>query len=417
MSAHSMESLWDITKSSAGHLGIRIAPVGVVMVVLLAVLWRRYLTIWVCDFARHGRFIVQHAVAALQSPVLAARLTRAKYLLWAASVGMSVTLRLWSSVRIASACSLDPFLASVHISAASSALSAACLIPFASWQSMPQGLGPWLSGLCTMPAASLIAASQVLGLGLVQMIVKLSTLATALLLDVLAGGQNQEGLRQRLVGIALVLGGVALSVCGAAAAWPAMPSLGTSMLLLYSLGCFASGSGYVLQARLSVAPRVPCTGDRQSSPEVAAASAAIACQVGSGAVQLLIMAMFRLSGTAVDGGFCMRPRHAHLWLLAGLQGAFYVQSMQALPARVGYAATFSLTLCGQLVSAVAVDALQTGMPPSVVHLAGLLVVVGGACMSGMAGSPGIRDDKDCEALAISQRDFSGNFMKIGRTEL
>jgi len=58
--------------------------------------------------------------------------------------------------------------------------------------------------------------SKVLGLGLTQMMLKLSTLFTALSLDALGGKLKGDGLQQRLLGAGTVLAGVAVAAfCGA----------------------------------------------------------------------------------------------------------------------------------------------------------------------------------------------------------
>lgn len=328
-------------------------------------------------------------------------------MLWAFLVGATVSIRLWCSVELTSTVAgMDPFVASCHVASRSMLLSAVCLAPFASWQKLPKTWGPWLAGLCTLPSASLIASSKVLGLGITQMLLKLSTLSTALSLDVVSG-HARAGLSQRLLGTAIVLAGVAV-----AAFWG---QAGANFVMgpvfwVCLVGTAVSGAGFVLQARLS-AEGSQATRPGASANEAEAATAATVCQLVSAGVQVLLLCILSWQGSTTIFGLPMLLKDTPLWLFEGLQGAFFLRSMQFLGKRLGLATTFTLSLSGQLITAAVLDALQGSNTPFIgARLTGLALVVCGAAIS--AKSPTGRAVPcvlDVRALLVDHRlNFSGD---------
>eukprot|EP00931_Biecheleriopsis_adriatica_P046046 TRINITY_DN26416_c0_g1_i1.p1 TRINITY_DN26416_c0_g1~~TRINITY_DN26416_c0_g1_i1.p1 ORF type:complete len:428 (-),score=77.02 TRINITY_DN26416_c0_g1_i1:192-1475(-) len=296
-------------------------------------------------------------------------------MLWAVAVGASVSVRLWCSVELTgTVVGMDPLAASCHVACRAMFLSAVCLAPFASWQHIPKTSGPWLAGLCTLPSASLINSSKVLGLGLTQMMLKLSTLSTALSLDAVSGRLN-SGISQRLLGAFAVLVGVAVAAFGGEAS--ASFELGPAFLACLA-GTAVSGAGYVLQARFSA----DSGSSSADSTESEVATAAVVCQGVSAVAQALLLCLLSWQGCTTLFAFPMLQKDAHLWLLEGLQGAFFLRSMQILGKKLGLATTFTLSLCGQLTTAYLVDVLRgttAAFVPS--RLAGLALVLGGAVLS------------------------------------
>jgi len=308
------------------------------------------------------------------------------YLCWALTVGFSVTFRLWCSVQLSDATAgMDPFVLCVHVAARSNALSALCLVPFSSIRSFPRGKGPWLAGLCTLPAGATIASARVLGLGLTEMTLKLSTLSVALLMDVV-GGRNQDGsLCQSLAGTAIVLAGVAEDLgIGGLGGVPRGPTA-----LLCIVGVFAGGAGYVMQARLGASTDTTCAAELHGDISPGAeATAAFICQLVSAAGQWLILVILSWRGFGSVTDYPMSIKQAPLWAVEGLQGAAYLRSMQVLPQRVGFAVAFTLSLLGQLLTAAVMDAAQNGWAIRPTRCLSLGLVIAGAIISSASAGCG-----------------------------
>lgn len=301
------------------------------------------------------------------------------YVCWGLAVGISVSLKLWVSVQLtAGFVDVSPFVASCHVAARALLLSSLCLLPFASWDAIPKSKGPWLAGLCTLPSPSVILSADVLGLGLTQMLLKLSTLSTALIIDTMSGHLRGQAIKQRLIGTAVVLCGVA--VAAFSSGFGSITAVGP-LVLLGVLGTAASGAGFVLQTRLSTLPAstsAALLAARGVTAEKEEATAAVVCQLISAGVQMLILIIVTSLGYTTLGALPMRWSDAPLWIFEGLQGAFFLRSMQTISKKMGLATTFTTSLCGQLVTAAAIDMVRVGGSPSLAQVVGLGLVICGA---------------------------------------
>jgi len=313
----------------------------------------------------------------------------AKFVFWAMAIGASVSLRLWCSVRLTSGISMEPLTVSCHVAARTMLLSGLCLLPFSSLRGLPRHSGPWLAGFCTLPAASFITSARLMGLGLSQMALKFSTLISALALDLGTGQLTVRLLRRRVFGVSTVLAGVALGIFCSGNGMSGLGASGVSIILVCVFGTLATGAGYVMQARLSAGARTSKPGALTTlapcPPEEAEATSALVCQLVSATGQLALIALLsRAAGGASLGSailnFPVRASDWHLWLFEGAQGAFYMRSMQLLPTKIGYGATFTFSLVGQLLTAFGLD-IATGGIPSFARVSGVALVVSGAVVS------------------------------------
>lgn len=298
-------------------------------------------------------------------------------LLWAVAVGASVTLRLFCSVRLTHSTGLGPLAASCYVTMVSLFISAAFLVPSASWKAVPRTSGPWLAGICTLPAFLLTMAASVLGLGIVQMVLRLATLSAALSLDIWAGMRG-DGLQRRLIGTVIVFLGAVAGIFSTMGGTGSLVSLGMTLACLMST--FLAGACYVFQARL-MAPT-------KNAEKGNAATDALACQLTNAVAQMLLL--FPLLGCdagATMGHFWPSSSDLPLWMFAGIQGVFYLRSLQVLPTRLGYATTFALSLWGQLATAAVFDVFNLGAHAAAPgRLLGLGLVVLGAAISATGGT-------------------------------
>lgn len=221
------------------------------------------------------------------------------------------------------------------------------------------------------------------------MALKFSTLISALVLDLSTGQLTEKVLMRRILGLFTVLAGVSVGIlCGGSHI--TLSAGGQALVLLCVFGTLATGAGYVLQARLSAVGRTskpagalttlaPCP------PEEAEATSALVCQLVSAAGQICLIALLtRLSGGASIGSailnYPVRASDWHLWLFEGAQGAFFLRSIQLLPSKIGYGATFTCSLAGQLLTAFGLD-IAVGGVPSLARVSGVALVVAGAVVS------------------------------------
>lgn len=327
-----------------------------------------------------------------QRGVWATRVLSVVDLLWATIVGVSVTLRLLFSVQLSNASGMGPLAGSCFVTTVTLLISSALLAPFASWRSIPRRRGPWLAGLCTLPAFALVAAASVLSLGIVQMVLRLATLSAAVSLDVCAG-RSDQGLRRRILGTVVVFMGVVVGI------WSSAGGGSASVSILGKTACvgatFLAGACYVLQARLMARP---------DTDERAACIDALVCQLTNAAAQVPILAACIFAGGGrCSAGFGSELNSVPLWMFTGFQGAFYLRSLQVLPARLGYATTFALSLWGQLATAALLDAvLQSDGAASLERVLGLSLVVVGAVISATGGTGMPKDSAEGKATEVSE---------------
>jgi drug/metabolite transporter (DMT)-like permease len=214
-------------------------------------------------------------------------------------------------------------------------LSAMCLVPFASLKGMPRHSGPWLAALCLIPSAMLIVASRVLGQCLVQLMLKFSVLFGALAVDMFMEGRRPS--RERVAGMFVVLSGVVLV---GSSGKPAAESPDIGSAVLGVTAALASGMGYVLSARFCM-PKYGAD----------ASSTAFVSFLASSLLQAPCLLISQLDGT----GFRLHADDLPLWIFVVAQGVFYTRSFQILPTQISYAATFTLSLTSQLITAALFD--------------------------------------------------------------
>jgi len=222
------------------------------------------------------------------------------------------------------------------------------------------------------------------------MALKFSTLISALALDLGTGQLTDRMLRRRVFGVFTVLAGVALGIFFGGTGISCLGAGGTPIVLMCVVGTLATGAGYVLQARLSAVNRTSQQPEALTTlapcpPEEAEATSALVCQLVSAMGQIALIAL--LSSTAGAASissailnFPVRTSDWHLWLFEGAQGAFYLRSMQLLPSKIGYGATFTFSLVGQLLTAFGLDIVIGGVP-SLARVSGVALVVAGAVVS------------------------------------
>jgi hypothetical protein len=186
---------------------------------------------------------------------------------------------------------------------------------------------------------------------------KFSVLFGALAIDMVLE-RRQPG-KGRVLGMLMVLGGVSLAASvGAGAA----VSAGMGSVIMGVLASLASGMGFVLSARFCM-PRLGAD--------------AVSTAFVSFMVSACLQSPAWMASWFEDSGFVLRLQDLHLWIFVVLQGVFYTRSFQILPTQISYAATFTLSLASQLISAAMLDMQTMGVAKGT----GLVFVFVGAVAS------------------------------------
>lgn len=185
----------------------------------------------------------------------------------------------------------------------------------------------------------------------------------ALAVDFFLEGQRPN--KMAVIGILMVLTGVVLV---GSSGKPVSSSAKISSGILGAIAALASGLGFVLSARF-------CMPKHGADATTTAYVSFCAC------------AMFEFPALVYSWyyatGFHIRLEDIHLWIFAAAQGLFYTRSFQILPKQISYAATFTLSLASQLITAALID-LKTGPFSHVVGTVGLTLVFLGVVLREMS---------------------------------
>lgn len=267
-----------------------------------------------------------------------------------------MTVRLHISMQLSSI-GTHPVLHAYCVSGLSDFFAALCLTPLISGQKMPRHAGPWLSALCLLPSATLVAASRVLGQCFVQVMLKFSMLFGAFAVDMLLEKKMPE--RSHVLGMGIVLSGVVAIAFGGTTPTET-PGIGEVVMGISA--ALASGIGYVLSARFTV----PSKGEDANC-------IAFVSFLAIASMEMIALVISFSEGT----GFRMNGTDALLWIFVISQGLLYTRSFQVLPTQIGYTATFTLCLSAQLLTAALFD--HTRALSS--QIVGLTLVFSGAALS------------------------------------
>eukprot|EP00929_Paragymnodinium_shiwhaense_P078257 TRINITY_DN40533_c0_g1_i1.p1 TRINITY_DN40533_c0_g1~~TRINITY_DN40533_c0_g1_i1.p1 ORF type:complete len:358 (+),score=46.75 TRINITY_DN40533_c0_g1_i1:86-1159(+) len=266
----------------------------------------------------------------------------ALYVLWAAAIGVSLPLEMVCTIFL-NKDSPDKDYHAFYVGTLEVFMGGIELVPLALQASQPWGLPTrwWhlLGGLCSLPSFITIPAGGLLGSQLVLVTQLGALLTTFLLMDLLDGNLKLTNY-MRLLGFALVLGGVGLDNTGIAVG----EASAVKTALMLAAVAF-SGVCYALQARLNGR-----LAEDVGSPARATCISAMVCVCCS----LPIMAWLRW-GRQVQ--VSLDVRFWPLWIVVGFQSAFYIGSMATLPRLLGFTTSYTITLTAKLATSLLVDAL------------------------------------------------------------
>jgi len=248
----------------------------------------------------------------------------------------------------------------------------------------PQRCWSCFGGVATLPAFVTTPAAQVLGLQFVLQLLVLGMVGAALVFDYRARRLRLG--RVRGAGLALLCAGVAVEVV-AAAPLVRGPALEVAV---YVAGCLAVGALFAVQSKMNKR----LARDLGSSLRSAAWSNSSALAFG---VLGLLYVRFSLR---VE--YNLRLSQWWIWLLVGLQSAFYTLSMTLLPKKLAYSTIFVLVLAGKLGSSTLADTLGAFRPPiplTALRCVSVCTMFCGAVLYTYLGPPIVRP--------AHQEDFQG----------
>lgn len=291
---------------------------------------------------------------------------------WAVLAGVSVTLQLGGTIALKGKSASDQYeiniLRSLYVSQGGLLVGAfwlallAMLVPGDPPQ-CPRKLWSTLGGIVTLPSFVVTPAAQVLGLQLVLMLVLLGMVGAALIFDCQAPRLHLSWVSR--LGLVLLFFGVVLEILDAVPFVKGPPS----SVALYICACLIVGVLFAVQSKMNV----HLAQDLGSPFRSAAWSNTCAFAVG---VWLLVGVRF---GFHVQYEF--KSGQWWIWLLIGLQSAFYTLTLALLPKILGYSSTFVLVLAGKLSSSAMADTLgafQPAVPLSLLRCVSVFVMLIGA---------------------------------------
>lgn len=239
----------------------------------------------------------------------------------------------------------------------------------------------------TTPAASL------LGTQLVLMILLIGMIGSALFFDCTAGRFRM--IKRKLLGLFLLLVGVGLELIDA------IPAVQGNLILVvfYCMATLLSGCLFGLQAKMN----------KRLARDLGSTARAAACCNFS----VLLWATPIWLALRVGSGipFYFRVEDWWIWMLCGLQSAFYTHSLAELPKLIGYSIVFILVLAGKLVTAAFTDvigAFSPAMPLSPFRCASVAAMVFGAVLYSMERSAELSVVEPIGSLIESIHNFPGS---------
>jgi len=302
---------------------------------------------------------------------------------WAVLAGVSVTLQLGGNIALNSQSEYEPhMLRCLYVSQGQILLGACWLALFSivvpgDPPQRPQRLWYTFGGIVTLPSFVATPAAQVLGLQLVLMLLLLGMVGAALVFDSQTPRVHLG--RMRSAGLALLFFGVAIELLDA------VPSVeGSAMeVTLYIFSCVVVGVLFALQSKMNV---------RLARDLGSPLRSAAWCNITSFSVGVWMLLCLRFG---FDVQYQLNSRQWWIWLLVGLQSAFYTLTLTLLPKILGYSSMFVLVLAGKLGSSAMADTLgafQTAVPLSFLRCASVCTMLFGAVLYTLMPVLPVQDD-------------------------
>lgn len=315
---------------------------------------------------------------------------KASAAVWAVLAGASVTLQLGGTIALNGKASYNVETLQTHVMRSLYVAQGGNLVG-AVWLAVlavvvpgdppqrPQELWYVFGGIVTLPAFVATPAAQVLGLQLVLMLLLLGMIGAALVFDCQARRLHLG--RVRSGGLALLFFGVVLELVDAV---PLIEGPAAEVIL-YVVGCLLAGILFAVQSKMNV---------RLASDLGSPLRSATWCNTSAFVVGVLLLVYVRF-GFLVK--YELKLSQWWIWLLVGLQSAFYTLTLTLLPKLLGYSSMFVLVLAGKLGSSSIADTLgafQPAVPLSVLRCASVCVMLTGAILYTLLGSSAAHVQED-----------------------
>lgn len=291
-------------------------------------------------------------------------------MLWAAMVGVSVPLEMVNTIFLNSnVADSDRKYHAFYVANLAVAMGALELLPLSVVRTPRSEDTPkwrwwhFAGGVCSLPAFFTIPAGHLLGTQAV-LVVQLAALLTTFFIIDLVDGRVKLTELVKVGELILIFGGVVLENVGGKSG-VAGSIQAVVMLLLVAL----TGIGYAVQSKCNNALS-------QVLGSTARATIVSAC------VNLLCAVPIDLYiGFGLNIAPSFDTRLWYLWVVAGLQSAFYIGSMAYLTGVLGFTSCYVITLVAKLSSSLAVDAKGLSgevVPVSVPRVLALIIVLLGS---------------------------------------
>eukprot|EP00746_Dinoflagellata_sp_MGD_P146975 gnl/MRDRNA2_/MRDRNA2_79376_c0_seq1.p1 gnl/MRDRNA2_/MRDRNA2_79376_c0~~gnl/MRDRNA2_/MRDRNA2_79376_c0_seq1.p1 ORF type:complete len:383 (+),score=60.23 gnl/MRDRNA2_/MRDRNA2_79376_c0_seq1:134-1282(+) len=308
---------------------------------------------------------------------------------WAIVAGVSVTLQLGGTIALneRSASSIEQGV--IYHTLRSLYVTQGGILVGALWLGLlavvmpgdppkrPQRLWSVFGGIVTLPSFVTTPAAQVLGLQLVLMLLLLGMVGAAIVFDVQARQLHLGAMHT--AGLVLLFTGVLIELLDA------IPMVSGHLVevVLYVVACFSVGVLFAVQSKMNVR----LSQDLGSSFRSATWSNATAFAVGV----LLLLCVRYIFLVKYE----YKMQQWWIWLLVGMQSAFYALTLATLPKMLGYSSMFVLVLSGKLASSAVADTLgafQPAVPLSILRCASVGTMLIGAILYSSPKSSSDQED-------------------------
>jgi len=316
---------------------------------------------------------------------------------WAMLAGVSVPLQVGGTIRL-NATPADRLQHSLYV-------NEACIFVGALWLALlslvqhgerpqwPKRKWSWFGGLVVAPSFVTTPAASLLGTQLVLMLLLVGMIGAAITFDCMAGRFHL--IKRKFVGLLLLVIGVGLELIDA------IPEVQGNLILVlsYCVATLLSGCLFAVQAKMN----------KRLARDLGSTARAAACCNFSVLVWATPVWLILRFGMGIP--FYFRVDDWWIWMLCGLQSAFYTHSLAELPKLIGYSVVFILVLAGKLVTAAFTDVIGAFSPPmplSAFRCASVAAMVCGAVFYSMERSPNTSVVEPIGSFIESVHNFSGS---------
>mmetsp|Transcript_63857 Transcript_63857/g.149935 ORF Transcript_63857/g.149935 Transcript_63857/m.149935 type:complete len:345 (-) Transcript_63857:85-1119(-) len=299
--------------------------------------------------------------------------------LWAVFAGVSVALQIGAGVLLNDTPS-PPFPHAAYVFSINLGIGAAWLLLLVKTQGGPKPSMPakrWsvFGGLFAAPVFVCTPAAALLGTQMILMLVLVGMMTTGIIFD--CRGNRLRMTRCNSTGLVLLVVAVGVEMTDAISGVHG----NEYVIALYTVGALVAGACYSIQAKMN---------KRLARDLGSTARSALFCNFTAMLWAVPLWITLESSNIPLD----FQREKWWIWVLCGLQSAFYTYSLAELPKIVGYSVVFVLVLAGKLTTASLADTyglFSAPRPVSITRFVSVGITIVGAVLFSYSNGAEVRD--------------------------